>query len=401
MKKHLETRHSLLSRIIAFYLVPYLCFGGYAIALLPPQKSWSIISFGLFLILLGTLIFVFSLFNWEKKIEENFKAHYLKEPASAHDAKVRISQPSSEGLDDSSNHDIPKLQEELQASQQAYAQIKEENQHLILKAEQTLQGFTNYKLLIEQELNQKNQQIAALQQRIEEQRAEMDNRQEQIQQFENKIRELGYEIKTLLSLNEANIKPIITSLHPSPPPTQMASTSDNFSKYPLTEVKKEILFRKEGLKEHIPELSFLLKRCVQAAQKLTGSHHLNSTSEHFSFNHSAIDQRHLFEIFKEEKGGIIFVCSPQESKPLFANQEVKAILGWSSEKFTADFLHLIPKSINEWKSALHDLDSKVELQTRLLINSKNGEEKLFNCHLEVIPAGIFQNYIIGVLSLIT
>ncbi len=95
-------------------------------------------------------------------------------------------------------------------------------------------------------------------------------------------------------------------------------------------------------------------------------------------------------------GGILIVYSPKEQKLLFVNSESKTLLGWSPEKFLSDFTFIMQEGIQDWKKALHALSTISETQIRLLAKTKQGQEVLLNCHLEVIQSGLFRHYIIGI-----
>ena len=72
----------------------------------------------------------------------------------------------------------------------------------------------------------------------------------------------------------------------------------------------------------------------------------------------------------------------------------------------SDFSSIIQEGLGDWKKALSTLsgaqDSHAQLlvktaQARFLAKTKQGQEKILNCHLGVIPTGLFRNHIIGVL----
>ena len=64
---------------------------------------------------------------------------------------------------------------------------EEENKQLELKAFQIAQDFADYKLFSEEQLKQKQLQLTALQQMIDDQRTEMEKRQDQIYQLDTKV----------------------------------------------------------------------------------------------------------------------------------------------------------------------------------------------------------------------
>jgi len=98
-----------------------------------------------------------------------------------------------------------------------------------------------------------------------------------------------------------------------------------------------------------------------------------------------------------EQGALIVVYSQKENKLLFVNNEAKALLGWSPEKFVADFSSIVHEGFNDWRRALSMLANASDSQARILAKAKQGQEMILNCHLGVIPTGLFRNYVIGVL----
>lgn len=401
MKLKISTRQFLCASILLCYLIPLLFFAYYSMRLVAPYKSWPLLSFGLLVISSGTCALILLLYCWEQAIryqvygeqasflglgEQNAKVMLLESVSQITDSlEDKPSGLISEGAKELYRLQINlkeaqerqnSLLEDLQTKQQEIFKLEEEKKQLLSKTEQVLQDFADYKLFSEEQLKQKSLQMNSLQQNFEDQRTEMEKRQEQIQQLDTKVHDLSYEIKTLLYLNEDK-------------PTS-----------PLKEEKEgdDICLLINSAVNTPTEAANLLRRCVQHAQKLTNSqYHGNETSRYreLSSSHYILDQRRLFDLLRQEEG-FIFVYSQREQKIIFVNAEVKNILGWGPEKFIQDFFTIIQEGLFDWKRALSLLNTSPESQTRLLMKTKNGQEIMLNCHLGGVTNGFFRHYIIGI-----
>ncbi len=221
---------------------------------------------------------------------------------------------------------------------------------------------------------------------ITEQRKVIEKKQRYIAQLEGKVKDLMYEIRSLLQLEEP-----------------LSSSSASSLVYHDDSLQEISLMPLQG-ENSTYDLSLQLQRYIQMAQHFTGIDHLgyvNGQSPRFldiSFESYAIDQRRLFDTFRDETVGIIFVYSLKEERFLFINNLVRTVLGWSSEKFMKDFSHLIEMGYPEWNQALAKISSLKEAQLRLLIRSKTGEEILCQCFMGLVSQGPFVNHVIGILA---
>lgn len=433
MQFKIKNRQFLFAAIIVFYLIPLLFFSTYSINLMSQHKSWMLLSLGLLLIVCGTLALMILLFYWEQSIRDKKQNSLLlpvqKSPllfsVEKEEQKVtalnssfnQITQP-----DELSNRieskDLNLLHEALKAHQEQQGQLtntlemknqeiekeKKENQQLQFKIQQIAQDFADYKLFSEEQLKQKQLQLTTLQQIIEDQRTEVEKRQEQIYQLDTKVHDLSYEIKTLLYLNEEEA--------PSPKSSPIVKEEFLLSQAAFQgnwldhqEISYAALDSLQANNSENPvqnssEAIHLLKKCILIAQKLTGANYYNNESSRyreFSSSYYAIDQRRLFDNLRNETRALIIVYSPKEQKLLFANNESKTLLGWNPEKFVSDFSSIMHEGISDWKKALSLIPTASESQARLLAKTKNGQEVILNCHLSGVPTGLFRNYIIGVL----
>lgn len=431
-------RQFLFAAIIVFYLIPLLFFSAYSITLMSHNKSWTLLSLGLLLVVFGTLSLIFLLSYWEQSLRSKdlHNPLLISQQSSSplkKEATVTVLNPSltfdslqqelmeSIGIKENAKelnllqttlHTTQKQEEELfkilEMKEQELQKQEEENQRLQNAAKQIAQDFADYKLFSEEQLKQKHLQLGSLQQIVEDQRAEMEKRQEQIHQLDTKVHDLSYEIKTLLYLHEEETSPSKSSLLPFKE-EKVSSFSDvlqaEHRELPVT-VAIHPSFSQESNEQESSTVRNsvgaiqLLKKSIQMAQKLTGANYYGNESSRyreFSSSYFAIDQRRLFDSLRSETGALLVVYSQKDHKLLFANSESKSMLGWSPEKFLADFVFIMQEGIQDWKKALQMLSTTSEAHARLLAKTKQGQEILLNCHLGAIPSGLFRNYVIGVL----
>lgn len=443
MKFKTTNRQFLSAALIVFYLIPLLFFSWYSVSQMSLQKSWSLISLGLLLITICTFILMLLFYYWEQSIHSKpvatlipLQQPYYTPPEK--EAKVTLLDPaltfdhpssiettsftgSKEGTKDlnllqeslkEQSEQIDQLTCALESKEQELHKLTEENQQLLLDVQQVTQDFSDYKLFSEEQLKQKQYQLTNLQQTLEDQRSEMEKRQEQIYQLDTKVHDLSYEIKTLLYLNQDELA--VAKPSPSPKSSAALKAEESFVPYyqgTFAENIEPVSTHHETFSEEPfdisenpikspAEASQLLKKCINNAQKLTGANYYSNESSRyreFSSSYFAIDQRRLFESLRSEASALIVVYSQKELKVLFVNNQSKNLLGWSPEKFVADFSSIMQEGLNDWKKALSLLTNAPESQVRLLAKTKQGQEIVLNCHLGLIPTGLFRNYVIGVL----
>lgn len=379
MKLKFSNRQSILASVIAFYLIPVALFASYTMTLLPKNKSWLVLSIGLLLIAAFSMLFVIILYYWE----QTFKRQSSQDPYVDNLSHTHASTPQLHVYENDYISELNDLRASLQGYQEQQAGLIDENQQLLSRANQIAQEYADYKIFSEEQLKQKNLQIQAFQRNIDEQQNEVKHQQDSMEQLHMKVRDLSYEIKTLLSINER--EPAFIS-------------ADAPFKAPHDQ--EEAPFPIERQVHNDIDASLLLKRCINTAQKLTGAYYYGnelSRYREFSPSHSAIDLRRLFDSLRMENEALIVVYSPKDQKLLFANGQTKSMLGWSPDKFVSDFLTLIQEGAQEWKRAVNQTPSQSDTPLKLLLKSKSGQDVFLQCHLGSIPTGLFRGYIIGVL----
>ncbi|MCC5831625.1 MAG: hypothetical protein JJU12_01085 [Chlamydiales bacterium] len=204
---------------------------------------------------------------------------------------------------------------------------------------------------------------------ISEQRMILEKKQRYITKLEGKVHDLMYEIRSLLQLEEPS----------DPPPAYLPPSHSSVTPY---------------------DLSLQLQRFIEKAEEQMGMDHLGGKSPRFldPSGSYAVDRRRLFDSLRDETVGIVFVLSISENKFLFVNQHVKALLGWSPEKFMKEFPRLVVSGYQEWKEGLKNIGPARECQTRIEIQGKTGERREFSCVMGVVSRGPFINHIMGILT---
>ena len=423
MKFKINNRQTLSLAAIILYLIPFLFFAFYNIDLMSKNKSWSILSLGLLMIAACSLILILFIYYWEQAFRSHIqnntsqelhyaeKANKVTSIDSSLETEMEVDHPVHFNLLPSKSKEQESLLiEDLLNHKQEISNLQEENKNLQFQFDETIKDFSDYKLFSEEQLKQKNIHISDIQQVTDELQIGLDKKHLHNQQLEIKIRDLSYEIKTLLYLHDSEAT---TLKRGSKERTHLNTNfSQNSSQDPIIQKEKHAptpLFPEEkkinpALENSIKtasEASELLKRCLALAQKLSGNHYYGNESSRYweiPTPHYTIDQRRLFDSLRNENGAIILVYSPRDNRVLFVNNQCKEFLGWSPEKFIQGFGSIIQDGLPEWKKALSLLNSPIsESQARLLIKSKHGEEIVMHCHLGNIASGVFKNYIIGVL----
>lgn len=436
MKFKVTNRQFLSAVVIIFYLIPLLFFSMLNLSNVTQNKNWTLFSLGLLLAVIGTFALTLLLYYWEQSVgttrkefptydylqQQTFVSENTEAKVTSIDSSMTFEPPYAENLAETepvgNSKEINLLETALKANQEQQEHLvkafeakvqelekqDEEMKQLEIKALQIAQDFADYKLFSEEQLKQKQLQLTAFQQIIEDQRTEMEKRQEQIYQLDTKVHDLGYEIKTLLYLNEEDhVKTKSASTHKEETFSAFARSQSQVALEQTTPALQTALQDVQALENPVQtsvEATALLRKCISMAQKLTGAnYHGNETSRYRDFSSSffAIDQRRLFDNLRSEAGAIIVVYSQKDNKLLFVNNQSKTLLGWSPEKFVTDFASIMQEGINDWKKALSILASASDSCVRLLAKTKEGQEMILNCQLGVIPTGLFRHYVIGIL----
>lgn len=437
--------------VLFFYLLPILFYTFYSLISVQANIAWKICVFGLLTGGFGSFSLIYISKRWESSIrkrasilvEKKFQKLFpqktpqkttvliydapelessiepqaplsiqenektltssIPDPLIEQNKKLQKNLETLKSALNKKQESIENLFKNLEIKEQEIRKWQHKGKELSIQIEKNKEESQNFHSEHENQIEKKDSLLSEYQQTITEQRGIIEKKHKAICQLENKIRNLNYEVKTLLQLGTFNSPTRETceeiALNPGHPLIKVfdsmeykASENDPISQPMAVASNKEI---------HTPyDAAVQLQKCIEVAQNLKGINHLGGKSSRFSkisLDHYTIDLRRLFDSFRNENSCNIIVYSQAKNRLLFANNHVKNILGWSPEKFVKDFNSLIQKGKAEWEEALEQLQYAKESQTRLLIQARSGEDILIHCHLGEISQGVFKNHIIGIL----
>lgn len=388
-KQFFTTRYQVLLAIVVLYLLPLSALS------LVGSADWGWWSLGLLCMLSCTLLLFVIMRQWENNLAADLKEEYmpsdnqvqLVDVAALNEASEKCRQ--AEDLLVTSERQKESLEQELTERRDEILSLIKEKERAFKQIDQATREFNQFKEASEEKLEQNNIFLGEYQQTIHEQRSVIEAKQQQIEHLDGKVRDLTYEIKTLLQLAEKSAQ----VLHP-----HMAKIDSGSSK----ESQGLSLAAEDEAIETGDDISQQLKRCIEMAQKITGSSHQgskqSSRGRELPIDNYALDFRRLCDGLHNESSRAILVFSQKENKLLFVNQQIKELLGWHRDKFSQDFSEIIHDSQEAWHGILSQLAYKNECQAQLSMKTKSGQQVPVNCHVGVIPTGLFRSNIIVVLS---
>lgn len=261
---------------------------------------------------------------------------------------------------------IEKKQEEMRQAYLEFEDLRQEYHRL----EEEYRLFKKEKA---DENSRREKVVGEYKTTIFEQRAVIEKKQVYITELENRVRDLMYEMRCLLQLEE----PVSTAL----PPIDMLNREEVHDYY-------------MGSRLPTFDLDMELSRIVDLAEAFTGANHLGSRFLK-SASSLSIDLRRLFDLLKDETSGILFFYSVSQKRMLFANNYVKILLGFSPDKFVNDFPSLVIAGLRILNEAFTKLQGSKRLS--LVLATKSGEEKKVDCEIKLIQKGPFAGNIIGMI----
>jgi hypothetical protein len=294
-------------------------------------------------------------------------------------------------------HQIDLLQSSAAKSKQEVLELNiemdqklEEIRHAYLEFEDLRKEYARldeeFRLYQTEELKKEQHQevvIKDYQKTIQEQRTILKKKQSYIEQLEEKVKELRYEIRSLLQIGE--------------------STSSSLSSMEISDPKEMTAYYLGKGNQNYFDIESQLDHYVEVAESFTGAEHLGyltGTGPRFldGTQSYTIDLRRLFDCYREETGIVLIVLSLIEKKILFTNPYVKSVLGWGSERFSQEFPQLLSVEGNKlWDEALKTVIEKGGVKTAFNLSHKDGRELSMTCGIKKIGKGPFQNQAVGVL----
>ncbi|MBS0624044.1 MAG: hypothetical protein JSS62_05415 [Verrucomicrobia bacterium] len=226
--------------------------------------------------------------------------------------------------------------------------------------------YARYQAEIQGQLKHKDSLLADYQHTITEQREVIEKKQNYIGKLEGKVRDLMYEIRSLLQLED-----------------------------PVRDAKENYLPDSQKGKPY--DFSMQLSRFLELAESFTGADHLGGRFLNSGAHRYAIDLRPLFDKLSQETSRIVFVYSPSEDRFVFVGELIRSRLGWGPEKIIKDFHQLVVKGYREWKEAIGQLEEGQQRVLPLQMRHKMGQEVAVDCYMGLVAKGPFARYIIGML----
>lgn len=382
--------------MILCYLLPLIILNILYSRAESEQDLWNITSLGLLLAFAGTL-FIFwmmiqreALFNAAKqqspKPDIVPAVHPSEKPSPIETIEY---QNICSALEEAQvmNHQLRSEIEDLTK------QLQEDNVRQEKFDQQNLE-FEEFRRASLDQLEHQQRDIHELHDVNAEQKNVIEKRQQQINHLETKVSDLTYEIKTLLKLAETNISNLGLDSSSNMTSFRKEGEGGGFA------AVDEPVFVPGNRQINTPEeASLQLKRCLDIAQKITGSYRFNSHTSHFAEGTTdsfTIDLRRLSDRLRIENSCTILLYSPKENQVLFVNNQIKIALGWNPEIFIQNFNEILQNS-NAWRQGISSLSTRSEAQIQLPFKTKSGTESLLHVHLAMIPTGIFRQYIMVIL----
>jgi PAS domain-containing protein len=353
------------------------------------EKNWIFTAAGLMLSLSGSVV----LWLFIKKLEQLIQKKYEDkiEPPKAdeqHPPVNLVEETKIKSLEtalDDYEKQLSDLNEDRENKKCELAALSEENR----KQRQTIEGQRKQAEDLKNEMHRQSMEhqnlFNAQQSTIAEQREAIQSKQQLIAQLESKVRDLSYEIKTILQIAEAP---------PEPNNSAIVSKTTLLKKEPRADSSSS-----NNQIQSFEEASILLKRCLDETQKITSTPYFakNQRFKDLPIENYTLDLRRLFDHFQNESEGIVFIFSPKDDKMLFINDQITRLTGIEPEKFLKTFPEIIQGCRKDWELAIDQLSLKNDSKITFPIKMRASQEIQLHCVIKIIPAGIFRNHVLGVL----
>lgn len=393
-------RYNILLAIIFCYLIPLLAVTAYGAFFQDAKGLWDSIAIGFFLSSFGALILFYLMAAWENGCRSAVQADRsvpYPAPPSGEDRSIEDQDILKRSLAEAQQTQVSLLAEIDHLSEEIRA-LTTDKEKMAAEMRNEESSLEQYKKLLHQELEQQQYHIRELQGTIADQKTLLEKKQQQMTQLESRVADLTNEIKTLLQFAEKHAASLLSTEEKAPAPLS-AHPPQMQQVHHEARGEEQVYSPLETKIQSGQEASQLLKRCLETAQRITGSQRFGS--QIYSFLESpadsfALDLRRLCDRLRTESGGIILLYSPRENHVLFASNEVKALTGWSPEKFTQHFDEVVVDDAH-WKQGVNSLAMRSEAHFQMQIKVRSGQVIDVNVALGMIPTGIFRNHTVAIL----
>lgn len=407
-----KSRHNALWAVILCYLLPFIGLSSIGAFMGRAPKGWFLLCAALLLSSIGSLILYWFLAKWElsKKhpfdITQNISTSSTEQPQPIVEEKTLPNIPSIDDAKNILNEELvlstqkaldeskqfnDQLQLELSSLNSLITQLNQEKEQSSEKLNNALNDLEIYKHTCKQQQEEYKIYINELHDQLEEQKQQVEKKQYQISHLETKVGDLTYEIKTLLQIAERHL--------PSASDSNQHLITKEGDALPLPQEQKANEIQEKSVNSS-ENASIQLKRCIDIAQKITGSNRFNSQISSFLDSHSdnfTLDLRRLCDTLRSENTNTIILYSPKENQPLFVSNHIRENTGWSPEKFVQNFNEIIQDSMSDWRQGLNALSLRSETALQLSLKTRSGSNISLKANLGLIPTGIFRHYAIAIL----
>jgi hypothetical protein len=393
-----HTRHNILLAVALLYLLPLGFLILYGAVDISGGAAWGIASLGLFFTAIGALALFVLMQQWEHKL--------INAPAFGVDLERSDDGPRVFTLLEETKNRCQQLEEQYNEAKEELSacedELKQKREQLDLvttemKGQETDQDslkheLAAYKALVEERELQSKLLLKDCQQTIQEQWESLEAKQQMIVQLEGKVRDLTYEIRTLLQLAEKAESIAQKTVSEGPAPTESLRALESNGSACAHAGERPVVSDVDALAR--------LKACVGAAQKITGTSHFGNRLakvRDLSIDSYTLELRHLTEGFNNDERAVIIFYSAKEHKPLFVNSKIKELLDWTPEKFIQHFGTIIHEGEESWKEMISHFAYRHETIGLLHMQSRTGKTVDVHCALGLIPTGVFRGNYIAIL----
>lgn len=278
-----------------------------------------------------------------------------------------------------------KTAEKIKEQDRSLVDVNQNLQRELENLKKSQNNFSHEFLIANKELqdsvDKKESILSEYRSTLKDQRLVIEKKQEEVNVLQIKINDLKYEVENLLKLKN---EPIESEKHWLAQP----EISDSEKNHQTRSLLKSV----EGKLNHYAKLAIELNQSNLFSNS-------PSLLANFGLSHLAIDQRRFFDCLQSEEEDVVVVYSKPEKRFIFISQQIRDLLGYSSDKCQRDFMSFIQKG-SEFLQQAFDHEAYSEAASiPLLMKTKSGKDVLTHCQLKEISQGTFKNHILGILTI--
>ena len=374
MRFLLKDRYSTFIVITTLCFLPPIIIFLYAIVGLTKDYSWFMLSLAILSLSLSCMILFTFLTYWEdlakKKFLSSASSVISEEKNCGKILSLQENNIEKSDLDDLREMKYPSNDNE----ESDFDQLEQKYQNLESRLARVVQEYEDYKLFGEEQLKQKNIQLMEAQITIEEQKEEINKRQNQIHHLDGKINDLSYEIKNLIQKSDLVHTPAV------PPYEERSNQIEN-----------------SGL---VAKAWVVARELVSFGQKLTSSNYYEDESSRykgFSQSQFSTEQRKLFTRLNQEKSYVVLLYSLAEQKLVFVSDSMQEFFGIDPSHFLINYASYFVDGGLEWQKFISQMPAAVELHSKLHLSNTKGKNIGCDINISLISKGLFRNYLICIL----